>query len=126
MLILTCIRKTGKVISFIMLSVCRCQTVTCSRITMMKSTLSFWGTSEAKTGGFRLMFMAMVAPILAGRKDMVSGLILQMISISTVLSGLILRSCECLSGYILHYVLLILCSANFYHHSYFLQLPLTL
>ena len=71
--------------------------VTCSRITMMKLILSFWETSEAKTGGFRPMFMAMEVPALAERKDMVSGLIQPRISISTVFSGQILRSCKHLS-----------------------------
>ena len=67
---------------------CKCQTVTCSR-----STMSFWGTLEAKTGGFRPMFMVMEASILVERKDMAYGLILLRISISTIFFGQILRSC---------------------------------
>jgi len=39
------------------------------------------------------MFMAMEVPTLVERKDVAYGLILLRISISTVFSGLILRSC---------------------------------
>ena len=63
------------------------------------------------------MFMAMVAPTLAERKDMVSGLTLQMISISTLLSGQTLRSCESLStftifGSVLHVINLTIISTS--------------
>lgn len=40
------------------------------------------------------MFMVMEVPALAGKKDMVSGLILLKIFISTAFSGQILKSCE--------------------------------
>jgi len=50
------------------------------------------------------MFMAMEAPALAERKDMVSGLILQRIFINTVFSGQILVLCKLLSFSLTSYI----------------------
>lgn len=57
-------------------------------------TSSSWGTSEAKTGGFRRMFMEMEAQVLVEKRDMACGLILLRISITTAFSGLRIRSCK--------------------------------
>jgi hypothetical protein len=65
----------------------------------MKSILSSWVTSEAKIGGFRPIFMVMEALALAEKRDTISGLIPQKISISTAFSGLILRSCKYINNF---------------------------
>lgn len=73
---------------------CRCQTVRCLRRITMKSTLNSWETSEAKSGGFKPMFMGTEARVLVEKRDTAYGLILLMITISTASSGPTLLSCK--------------------------------